>query len=139
MFNVKNDYLKKFVNTENGFSLIELMTVMIIISILVGIAVAIYSDVSKKPAEEAHNANMRTLISAMQMALTDHGTDSFTIVNGDPVWFKDSHEKNDNNNPCWTNYLQDWPKVPQELVISGEYAVFLEDPGPSIKIKLIND
>ncbi len=62
---------------ERGFSLVELLTVMVIITILVGIAVAIFSDVSEKPANEAHYANVRTIISAMHMALSDHGAEAF--------------------------------------------------------------
>lgn len=64
-------------NNEGGFSLVELVTVMVILDILVGIAVAIYSDVSERPANKAHYANVRTIISAMHMALSDHGADAF--------------------------------------------------------------
>jgi prepilin-type N-terminal cleavage/methylation domain-containing protein len=128
---------KRFALSEKGFSMIELMTVMIIISILVGIAVAVYSDVSKKPANEAHNANVRTLISCMHMALSDHGADAFGGLDEDkPVWHKSSRFDNSEDVPCWTNYLQEWPVVPAESGFAGDYEVYLDYPGPSVRVEL---
>ncbi len=62
---------------EKGFSLVGLITVMVIITILVAIAVTILSDVSEKPANEVNYANERNIISTMHMALFDHGAEAF--------------------------------------------------------------
>lgn len=123
------------IKDESGFSLVELVTVMVIILILVGIAVAVYSDVSRRPANEAHNANVRTIISAMHMALSDHGADAFKDENN-PVWSKDSENNGESNIPCWTAYLQEWPVVPAESDYTGDYCVYLDYPGPSVRVEL---
>jgi len=129
---------KTILKSEQGFSLIELMTVMIILSILVAIAVAVYSDVSKTPANEAHNANVRTLISAMHLALSDHGADAFIGLdeNGSvKAWHENSPNSNEEDYPCWTAYLQEWPVVPDESDYSGDYYLYLDYPGPSVIVK----
>ncbi len=123
------------IKDESGFSLVELVTVMVIILILVGIAVAVYSDVSRRPANEAHNANVRTIISAMHMALSDHGADAFKDENN-PVWSKDSGGNGESNIPCWTDYLQEWPTVPKESEYSGDYIVNLDYSGSSVKVEV---
>lgn len=121
------------IKDESGFSLVELVTVMVIIAILVGIAVAIFSDVSERPANEAHYANERTIISAMHMALADHGADAFPGEN-DKVWHIGSPNSSENDIPCWTKYLQEWPTVPKESEYSGEYVVNLDHSGSSVKV-----
>ena len=118
---------------ERGFSLVELLTVMVIITILVGIAVAIFSDVSEKPANEAHYANVRTIISAMHMALSDHGAEAFKDEEY-PVWSKNS--PSNANLPCWSGYLQEWPTVPKESEYSGDYVVNLDYSGSSVKVNV---
>jgi hypothetical protein len=68
-------------------------------------AVAIYSNALRQPANEAHNANVRILISAMQQAMGELGRGAFVVAEGNnSVWHKDSpDEGNDENgslNPC---------------------------------------
>ena len=123
---------------EKGFSLIELLTVMVIITILVGIAVAIFSDASEKPANEVHYANERTIISAMHMALSDHGSEAFMDEeNNNPVWSK--NKPNNSSVPCWSGYLQEWPSVPEESKYSddGDYVVYLDFSGSPVKVDVV--
>jgi len=127
------------VKKEDGFTLVELITVMVIITILVGIAVAVYSDVSRKPANEAHNANTRTLISAVHMVFSEHGSDCFGVKDdGDKflVWGKDNNDSAEGDDgPGWQDYLQEWPTVPPESDCDGDYEVHLEYPGPKVIVK----
>ncbi len=127
---------------EDGFTLVELITVVVIIGVMVAIAVAIYSDISRKPANEAHNANQRTLVSAMHMAFTSHGTEWFNGVDGtkELVWEESNRETGvfGGKSPGWGSFLAEWPEVPKEssaYIENVEYKVYLESPGPKVIVE----
>ncbi len=48
-------------NNEQGFTLVELMVVVVIIAVLIAIAIPIYTGIQLTAAESAHDANVRTL------------------------------------------------------------------------------
>ncbi|MDO8886491.1 prepilin-type N-terminal cleavage/methylation domain-containing protein [Candidatus Oleimmundimicrobium sp.] len=51
---------------EKGFTLVELMVVILIIGILVGIAIPVYNQAQAKAKANACKANLRTLDGAIQ-------------------------------------------------------------------------
>ncbi len=57
----------RFMTKEKGFTLAEILVVVAIISILVAIAVPVYNKTTAKADHAAHDANVRTLISAAQV------------------------------------------------------------------------
>lgn len=57
----------RFRTKEKGFTLAEILVVVVIISILVAIAVPVYNKTTAKADHAAHDANVRTLISAAQL------------------------------------------------------------------------
>jgi len=60
-----------FKTTEKGFTLVEIMVVVLIIGILVGIAVPVYRNISASSYEEANAANIRNIESAITAYMAD--------------------------------------------------------------------
>lgn len=55
-------------NNEKGFTLVELMVVLVIIGILVAIAVPVYTTVQENARLNAHMANIRTIEGTIALA-----------------------------------------------------------------------
>ena len=80
---------------QGGFTLIELMVVVMIIAILVGIAIPAFLGARKRAQDTAVKSNLRNGLSTAQTIFTDNqaylatatmvtdlGTDSFTFLQG---------------------------------------------------------
>jgi type IV pilus assembly protein PilA len=59
--------LMRRMHSEKGFTLVELMVVVVIIGVLVAIAIPIMNNVTKNAAQKAHDSNLRTIDGAVQM------------------------------------------------------------------------
>ena len=65
--------LKLFMRSKKGFTLVELMVVVIILGILVAIAIPIYNNVTGDAKQKACAANERTLEGAVAMYQAANG------------------------------------------------------------------
>ena len=65
--------MKAMHKEEKGFTLVELMVVVVIIAVLVAIAIPIYQGVQRTAAESAHDANVRTLKGAAAVWFAEWG------------------------------------------------------------------
>lgn len=64
--------LKRFKKNNKGFTLVELMVVVVILGILVAIAVPIYNNITGNAERNACHANLRTIDGAKtQYAVSD--------------------------------------------------------------------
>ena len=59
--------IRKMLKHQEGFTLVELMIVVVILGILAGIGIQQYGKVQETARQKAHEANVRIIESAMRM------------------------------------------------------------------------
>ena len=90
-------------NNKKGFTLVELMVVVVIIGILVAIIIPIYGHVQDNAAMKSHEANLRTIDGAISMYIAEEGQppkDIDALVESD--------------------YLTEVPTIPKRIADDGD-------------------
>lgn len=100
---------RKLRQEEQGFTLVELVVVVVILGILAGVGIQQFGNVQERARQSAHKANVKVLTSAAQMyALLEDVQDNKTIEIDDLVPY----------------YLAEWPSSPW-------------DDGPAYEVEII--
>lgn len=102
---------KKRMKNQKGFTLVELMVVVVIIGILVAIAVPVYNDITTTAKEKACEANKRTIQGAVSMYYAKHGDypKDVGVLAGEGDNGEGDNEEGD-------KYLEEIPKCPSDGV-----------------------
>lgn len=72
--------MRKLMHSKKGFTLVELMIVVVIMAILVAVAVPIYSAVTKNAEKRSCQANMRIITENMSSYQMSGGKDGDVIT-----------------------------------------------------------
>jgi type IV pilus assembly protein PilA len=109
-------FFSKHLNNKKGFTLIELIVVIVILGILAAIVVPRIGKFRTRAANAAHNANVRTLLGAATTFLAEKG------IGYELDWPGTEGEE---ETAEWREYLNSWPTPPK----GAEYEKALDGNG----------
>ncbi|MGS0764005.1 prepilin-type N-terminal cleavage/methylation domain-containing protein [Syntrophomonas curvata] len=95
-------------NNQKGFTLVELMVVVVIIGVLVAIAVPIYNNVSEKAKLNAHLANIRTIEGAIESYKAANDTAALSTIDVTQAGV----------GVLIPNYIREWPTKPGTYTVT---------------------
>lgn len=98
--------IRKLLKKQEGFTLVELMIVVVILGILAGIGVQQYGNIQERARQAAHAANKKVLTNAANMWLIMNG--GFEGENEATKTFEFEGEEND----LVPDYVDEWPMNP---------------------------
>lgn len=117
---------RKLRQEEQGFTLVELVVVVVILGILAGVGIQQFGNVQERARQSAHEANVKVLTSAAQMYALLTGVQSNTTIT------KDSEDQ------LVPDYLAEWPNSPWDD--GREYTVEIKvDDDKNVEIKVSLD
>jgi type IV pilus assembly protein PilA len=97
--------IRKMLKHQEGFTLVELMIVVVILGILAGIGIQQYRNVQERARAAAHEANIKVLTSAANMYLMMENPSGNEIIINAPT---------NGNNDLVPKYLDAWPTNPYD-------------------------
>jgi type IV pilus assembly protein PilA len=106
--------IRKLLKKQEGFTLVELMIVVVILGILAGIGVQQYGNIQERAKKAADEANRKVLTNAANMWLIMKGGFEEDPEAEDPNVVVFTREDND----LVPEYVDEWPTVPGS---NGQY------------------
>src|SRR5690554_6183290 len=104
--------IRQMLKGQEGFTLVELMIVVVILGILAGIGVQQYGNIQERAKEAADDANRKVLTNATNMML---------MLDGIPEpGFDDEDKLTITSDDLVPRYLDEWPDYPKG---DGHYEV----------------
>lgn len=115
---------RKLRQEEQGFTLVELVVVVVILGILAGVGIQQFGNVQERARQSAHEANVKVLTSAAQMYALIEGVQSDTTIT------KGSEDQ------LVPVYLAEWPNSPWDD--GREYTVVINvDKDKNVEIEVL--
>jgi prepilin-type N-terminal cleavage/methylation domain-containing protein len=114
--------LRKMLKKQEGFTLVELTIVVVILGILAGIGVQQYGNVQQRAKKAADEANRKVLTNATNMWLILEGGPDEQAVDDEGVY--EVQEKD-----LVPQYLDEWPDYPLDEKL--RYTVTVKTTGDS--------
>ena len=118
--------IRKLLKKQEGFTLVELMIVVVILGILAGIGVQQYGNIQERAREAADAANRKVLTNAANMWLIMNG--GLPEEDGEKKTFEG--EKND----LVPEYVDEWPTNPYNN--EKDYVVTISKTGEGYSIEV---
>lgn len=119
---------RKLRQEEQGFTLVELVVVVVILGILAGVGIQQFGNVQERARQGAHEANVKVLTSAAQMYALLEGVQGNKTIEGP--------DEEGGTNELVPDYLAEWPKSPWGDD-GTDYRVKIEVDDNNIKIEVL--
>lgn len=118
--------LSRRLRNRKGFTIIELLVVVVIIALLVAIATPLYVDARQRARQTAHDANAKILKGAAVMFIMENPSTA-------AIWAPFANQKATEvagslaPHDQWAKYVEVFPENP--LVNDGSYVVEINEDG----------
>lgn len=101
--------MRSKMQNQKGFTLVELMVVVVILGILVAIAVPVYNNVTNTAKINSHLANIRTIEGAMETYLAANPDKKLADIGVTEAGV----------GTLVTDYIKEWPQAPGKYKIEA--------------------